>query len=90
MINYINKSVYLSKMVPLNWGCRGVWGVLGIGGVWGYYGTIEMKRKAPLYGMILTKCTCMCPINVRGGFGPCREVGNLGYLRWSAGVSCRT
>ena len=32
-VNYINKSVYLPKMAPLKWGCRGVWVLAVCGGI---------------------------------------------------------
>ena len=42
MLNDINKSVYLPKMVPLKWGCNRVWGVRG---VWGYYDNIKGEKE---------------------------------------------
>ena len=58
MLNYLNKCVYLPKIVPLELGSRDVLVIRGVhGGVW--YGRGEMK--APHMG-ILTKKMCVPPI----------------------------
>ena len=61
MLNYINKNVYLPRMVPLKGGCMGVWGVQ----VFGEFIRVSRRwygeRKASLYGIMLNKWSSMCP-----------------------------
>ena len=61
MLNYISQSVYLPKLVPLKWGCGGVWGVrvcgefmeLVEGKVWGkgryptWHNTYQLTLHVP-------------------------------------------
>ena len=60
--------MYLPKMVPLKWGCRGVWDVLGIRGVWGgiWYNRSE-KGRHPHMGQYLSIKLCMPPTIAVGG-----------------------
>ena len=67
MLNYLNKCVYLPKMVPLKHWCRGGWDVWGIRGVQrGVWYDRGENEGSPAWEFLPMKL-CMPPTVIVGG-----------------------
>ena len=81
MLNYLNKCVYLPKIVPLNWGV----GELGCMGCLGSGGIIEIEKvlwKAPHMGQHLPNEVACAPPNLLYG----KLVGKANVRGWKSCV----
>ena len=54
-------------MVPVKWGCRGVWSVLSIRGVQGVYGMKGVNREGTPTWKYLPMKLCVPPTIIVGG-----------------------
>ena len=94
MLNYINKSVYLPKMAPLKWGCRGVegvWDVRVLEVCGGYYGNKDKRKGTPTWDNTYQMKLHVTHTFVAGdSLAHVGRLVKLSYLSWSAGVSCKT
>ena len=68
MLNYINKSVHLPKIVPLNGGLGMFGGVLGIRGVQGLLWDKRGENEGTLTGDSIYQMNLCAPHYCRGGF----------------------
>ena len=90
ILNYMNKCVYLPKMVPLKWGCkgvRGVWVCKEVKWIW------KVMGRDPSHGIYLPTLKFCVPHLLCGTLvgGSCMVLdGELCYLSWSDCVSCKT
>ena len=63
----LNKCMYLPKMLPLKWVCRGVWGILGIRAMWGGVWYERGEREGNSTWEYLPMKLCRPPTIIVGG-----------------------